>query len=211
VPRRPHNADHDLVGPVSLPLPRRGTSAMRPIDAEYSARELLGPRSDRWRHSAGVAHQAAELAERLGLDVDVLVSAAWLHDIGYADPLVVTGFHPLDGAQFLARHGWPMRVVGLVAQHSGAGYVAAARGLAVGLAAYPDEGGLMSDALTYADQIVGPAGDRMSPEERYAEMLLRRGPNSWNARVDHVRRPYLESVSRRVELHLERAPVLMGP
>jgi putative nucleotidyltransferase with HDIG domain len=184
---------------------------MRPVDAEYSARELLGPRSDRWRHSAGVAEQAAELAERLGLDVDVLVSAAWLHDIGYADPLVVTGFHPLDGAHFLADHGWSMRVVGLVAQHSGAGYVAAARGLAVGLAAYPDEGGLMSDALTYADQIVGPAGDRMSPEERYAEMLLRRGPNSWNARVDHVRRPYLESVSRRVELHLERAPVLMRP
>jgi putative nucleotidyltransferase with HDIG domain len=182
-----------------------------PHDAEYSARQLLGPHSDRWRHSAGVAEQVAELAERLGLDVDVLVSAAWLHDIGYAEPLAVTGFHPLDGARFLAHQGWPMRVVGLVAQHSGAGYVAAARGLAVGLAAYPDEGGLMSDALTYADQIVGPAGDRMPPEERYAEMLQRRGPKSWNARVDHVRRPYLESVSRRVELHLERAPVLMRP
>jgi len=27
--------------------------------------------------------------------------AAYLHDIGYAEPLVDTGFHPLDGAVYL--------------------------------------------------------------------------------------------------------------
>jgi hypothetical protein len=40
-----------------------------------------------------VRHRA--LATRLGLDGDVLEAAAWLHDIGYADVAVVTGFIPL--------------------------------------------------------------------------------------------------------------------
>ena len=86
----------------------------------------------------GVALRAVELAGPLGLDADVLEAAAWLHDIGYAEVVAVTGFHPLDGARYLAGCGWPECIVGLVAQHSGARYVAADRGLAEALAAYPD-------------------------------------------------------------------------
>ena len=33
------------------------------------------------------------------------MAAAWLHDIGYAEELLDTGFHPLDGARFLASAG----------------------------------------------------------------------------------------------------------
>jgi putative nucleotidyltransferase with HDIG domain len=170
--------------------------------AEELAYELLAPLGNRWRHTAGVAARAAELAPLLDLDGDVLVAAAWLHDIGYAEATRVTGFHPLDGARHLERLSWPAPIPGLVAHHSGAEFVAVARGLADALAAYPDAGGAMSDALTYADQTVGPDGARVSPTQRYAEMLRRHGPASFNARVDPVRRPHLRAVAARVERRL---------
>jgi putative nucleotidyltransferase with HDIG domain len=172
--------------------------------AEELAYELLAPLGNRWRHTAGVAARAAELATPLDVDREVLVAAAWLHDIGYSEAIRATGFHPLDGARHLARLSWPSPIVGLVAHHSGARFIAAARGLAEQLAAYPDAGGEISDALTYADQTVGPDGRRVSPARRYAEMLRRHGPASWNAKVDPVRRPHLQAVAARVEHRLAR-------
>jgi putative nucleotidyltransferase with HDIG domain len=174
--------------------------------AEKMARRLLGRTGDRWRHTVAVAERAAELAEQLGLDTDVLEAAAWLHDIGYADAVVVTGFHPLDGARYLAGREWPQRIVGLVAQHSGARFVADERGLGAALAAYPDDAGRMSDALTYADQTVGPTGKRVSTVERRAEMLRRHGPQSWNARADPMRNTFLRAVATRVEHRLAHKP-----
>jgi putative nucleotidyltransferase with HDIG domain len=167
--------------------------------AEFTAARLLCSVGDRWLHTVGVARRAAEAAEQLGLHADVLVAAAWLHDIGYARVASVTGFHPLDGAHYLAGELWPMRIAGLVAHHSGARFVAAARGLEKQLAAYPDEGGLMRDALTYADQTVGPAGQCVTVWQRRADMLRRHGPGSAYARVDHIRGPHLRAAVARVE------------
>lgn len=183
-----------LASDMSLGMPVR--------TAQDTARHLLSGLDDRWQHTQGVARRAAELADLLDADPDVLVTAAWLHDIGYAGCLGVTGFHPLDGADYLVGHGWPVRIAGLVAHHSGARFVAAARGLARALAAYPDEGGPIADALTYADQTVGPRGERVTQQERYAEMLHRHGPQSWNAKADHLRAPYLRAVVGRVEARL---------
>jgi putative nucleotidyltransferase with HDIG domain len=187
------------------PGPAVGSAALSTV-AQHTAARWVGPLGDRWLHTAGVASRAAEVAGPLGLDADVLVAAAWLHDIGYARVAVTTGFHPLDGARFLAGQLWPRRVVGLVAQHSAARFVATAVGLGSALAAYPDEGGLMSDALTYADQTVGPTGRRMTPEQRHTEMVLRHGPRSWNARVDHLRGPVLRAAAARVERRLAQVP-----
>ena len=173
--------------------------------AERTARLLLGDMGDRWRHTRGVAARAAELAVLLDVDADLLVASAWLHDIGYAGCAHDTGFHPIDGARHLAARGWPAPVTGLVAHHSGARFVAAARGLARALDAHPDGPAPVSDALTYADQTVGPDGVRVSVEQRRAEMLRRHGPASWNARVDHLRGPHLLAVARRVELRLRSA------
>ncbi|MEV4703060.1 HD domain-containing protein [Actinoplanes sp. NPDC049316] len=175
------------------------------VAAREIAHDLLAPLPNRWRHTAGVAARAAELASALDLDPDILVAAAWLHDIGYAEPTVVTGFHPLDGADHLAAHGWPLTVATQVAHHSGARFVAAARGLADRLAAYPFTEDLLSDALTYADQTVGPCGDRVTVADRHQEMLRRHGPASWNAQVDEVRFPYVAAAAARVEQHLAHA------
>ena len=43
----------------------------------------------------------------MALSGDVLVAAPWLHDIGYAVEVTDTGFHPLDGACYLASPGAP--------------------------------------------------------------------------------------------------------
>ena len=75
------------------------------FEAEDLAEPMLAaslPR--RWRHVRSVARRARWVAKQLSLSDD-LVAAAWLHDIGYAPELVVTGFHPLDGARYLRREG----------------------------------------------------------------------------------------------------------
>jgi hypothetical protein len=52
---------------------------------------LAGALPRRWRHVQSVARRAAWAAGRLSLPGE-LVAAAWLHDIGYAPGLAVTGF-----------------------------------------------------------------------------------------------------------------------
>jgi hypothetical protein len=147
-----------------------------------------------------------ELADTLdeAAGADLLVAAAWLHDIGYAPALRDTGFHPLDGARHLDRHGWPARLCGLVAHHSEAGCVAAARGLAGELAAFGREHSPMSDALTCADQTVGPHGRRMSVDERLADMVRRHGPGSPDAAVHQQRAPLIRAAVHRVQVRAAR-------
>ncbi|MEN3304455.1 MAG: hypothetical protein V7603_657 [Micromonosporaceae bacterium] len=174
--------------------------------ARTLAEMLLDGLDDRWRHTVAVARRAEELAATVNpADHDVLLVSAWLHDIGYSPIAHETGFHPLDGAAYLLRQGWPARVAGLVAHHSGAGFVAQAQGLLDALHGHPDEKSAVSDALTYADQSVGPAGQRLPIRLRMAEMLARHGPDSVQARVHHLRGPYLLAVADRVERRLPAA------
>lgn len=171
--------------------------------ARQLAEALLAEAGNRWKHTVGVATRAAELAVTVPAgDRGVLVAAAWLHDIGYADPLTDSGFHPLDGARHLDRSGWPRRVSALVAHHSGARLVAGVLGLGDQLDAYPQEDGPVADALTYADQTVDSTGQPVAPGQRMADMLHRHGPDSANARVHHLRGPRLLAVAARVERRL---------
>jgi putative nucleotidyltransferase with HDIG domain len=182
-----------------------GTTAIRSrVDAARTLTEiLLRDLPDRWAHSAGVADRAEQLAVTVApTDQETLVAAAWLHDIGYSDRLHDTGFHPLDGATYLRRHGWPTRICGLVAHHSGALFVARAHGLDTELGRFPRELSPVSDALTYADQTVGPGGRPMTLDERMSEMLARRGPDSLQAQVHHLREPHLRATAQRVERRL---------
>ncbi len=169
-----------------------------------AARELawrvIGGMESRWLHTVAVAERTEELFDAVpDRDRDTLVSAAWLHDVGYGDLARDTGFHPLDGARLLDRSGWPARINALVANHSGARLVAREWGLDEQLAAYPDEASPVSDALTYADQTTGSRGERLTVADRIADMLRRHGPHSANARVHHLRGPLLMATAARVE------------
>jgi hypothetical protein len=152
---------------------------MRQADwAREIARTLLeSPLPRRWAHVQGVARQARSLAPILGDDADLLESAAWLHDIGYSPDLVVTGFHPLDGARYLRDEQHAHAVLcGLVAYHSCAVHEAEDRGLAGELAAeFAPANLLLSDALTYCDMTTTPDGLPVEVESRLSEIQARYG------------------------------------
>jgi putative nucleotidyltransferase with HDIG domain len=174
--------------------------------ARAVARDLLSDLPTRWRHTATVAARAAELSATVApTDRDLLIAAAWLHDIGYSPALYESGFHALDGALYLERHGWPRRVCGLVAHHSGARFVARALGLQAALGRFTHELSAVSDALAYADQTVGPTGARLPIRQRMAEAVGRHGSGSAQARVHGPRRAHLLAAANRVERRLLRA------
>jgi len=82
---------------------------------ESYAGKLLRPVGDRWTHTTEVAQQAARVSAVLPeSDRDVLVAAAYLHDVGYAPQVAKSGFHALDGAIGLRELGVDYRVCCLV-------------------------------------------------------------------------------------------------
>jgi putative nucleotidyltransferase with HDIG domain len=141
---------------------------------------------------------AQRVAAATGLDREVLVSAAWLHDIGYAPELYDTGFHPMDGARHLRRQGVDERVVRLVAHHSCARFEATARGLEDEFwADFPAPDPAYQDVLCYCDMTTGPAGDRVDASDRLDEIQVRYGPGHPVTRfVDRARAEILASVAR---------------
>jgi hypothetical protein len=135
----------------------------------------------RWAHSRGVAGQAIAVGQLVPEHADLLQAAAWLHDIGYANPLAVTGFHPLDGARRLrdTRFG-DTTLWSLVAHHSCAEIEAEVRGLGEVLAAeFPlgEVDPFLVAALTYCDMTTGPDGNPLTVDERITEILNRYGPD----------------------------------
>jgi predicted hydrolase (HD superfamily) len=81
-----------------------------------------------------------------------------LHDIGYAPTIQETDFHPLGGGLYLREQGWDERLAALVAHHSGTRFVPVERGFAALMADFDFVDDAVTDALTYADQTVGPRG-----------------------------------------------------
>jgi hypothetical protein len=100
------------------------------IWAERFVPELLEPLEARWRHTQRVVERTRSFHGMLVADeLDVLISAAYLHGVGYAPVIAKTGFHPLDGARFVRDAGHE-RLAGLVAHHSASQAEAEERGLA---------------------------------------------------------------------------------
>lgn len=92
---------------------------------------LVGLQETRAAHSRQVALTVAQVAPQwVHQDqVDDVTTAALLHDIGYREDLATTGFHPIDGAAYLAAAGFSPLVCHLVATHTAAHLEARARGI----------------------------------------------------------------------------------
>ena len=155
------------------------------MDAASWARELAQrllaeslPR--RWVHSQGVGRKAESISHLLGDDGDTLICAAWLHDVGYAPPLVDSGSHALDGARYLRDVAKAdERICRLVAHHSCAAIEARNRGLHEQLEAeFPYVDAPVTDALTYCDMTTSPDGEPIEVHERLDEILVRYEPGS---------------------------------
>jgi hypothetical protein len=160
----------------------------------------------RWRHVRSVSRRARWVAGKLSLSED-LVTAAWLHDIGYAPDLVEMGFHPLDGARFLRQTGLDDEVLSLVAYHSCAEIEADVRGLGEVLASEVKPGDpQLADALLYCDMTTGPDGDYVRPAERLVEIRGRYGPDHEVTRFVERAASRILSTAGRVEELLASQP-----
>jgi hypothetical protein len=143
--------------------------------AVEQASSLLPPLGNRWLHVQGVARQAQWVSKMFDEnDQAHLIASAYLHDIGYAPPIKTTGFHPLDGACYLQSNN-QNRLASLTAYHSEAQFEAALRGLLTELEKFPREYSEVADALTYCDLTTSPIGQRVTLEERIADILKRYG------------------------------------
>ncbi|MFE5601944.1 HD domain-containing protein [Streptomyces coelicoflavus] len=176
-----------------------------PQGAAELAESLLPPLGNRWLHTQAVAARAQEVSAAVPEeDRDLLVAAAWLHDLGYAPELRDTGFHPIDGARHLESLGAPARLVRLVAHHSGAVYEAEQRGLTAELDAYEREDSPVLDALIYADMTTGPAGQSFDFDRRIDEILERYAEGSEVHNAISKARPYLGAAVERTRARLAR-------
>lgn len=174
-------------------------------DAKWAsevARKLLeDPLPRRWAHTQGVARRARSLASVLGKDARLLEAAAWLHDIGYSPDLVVTGFHPLDGARYLrdVEHADEL-LCGLVAHHSCAINEAKERGLTHALRReFKPASGVLSDALTYCDMTTTPDGRPVMVEDRISEIHSRYGESHLVSRSIKRSTPHIRGSVRAIE------------
>jgi hypothetical protein len=107
-----------------------------------------------------------------------MVTAATLHDIGYAHE--ATGFHALDGAAFLQAEGFSPLVCHLVAHHSCSHLEAEVRGLSPGVFdpyGFDEDVELLHRLICWADMTTGPEGDTVTVEERLQEIQRRYGPD----------------------------------
>ena len=92
-----------------------------------------------------------------------LAAAAWLHDIGYAPALAVTGFHCLDGARHLAGKGSPPSLVAIVGWQTGAAFEANERGLRIQLEKLPAPFADDLQVVNLLDLVIGPKGQPTTP------------------------------------------------
>ena len=145
-----------------------------PPRAAALGEHLLAPLGRRWRHVEGVARRAGSLSSLASAEErPAILTAAWLHDVGYAPAIVVTGLHSLDGARYLRSEGWPELVVCLVAHHTGAEVEAEERGLTRELAEFDRPPEPLLDLVTTADLTTSPDGGEVDASQRLAEIVQR--------------------------------------
>ncbi|WP_459550150.1 HD domain-containing protein [Nocardia sp. X0981] len=171
--------------------------------AERLAREYLAPLPRRVAHVEGVARRAVEAAPAVA-DPELLVTAAWLHDIGYAPALATTGFHPVDGARFLRQLGADDRLCGLVANHSCACVEARRRGVSI---EWADEDSAERDALWWADMTTTPTGGLTEVAARIAEVRARYGSDHVVSLSVAEAAPHLLAAAERTEERIRRTAV----
>lgn len=193
---------HDRAGPLYAD----GVDPAVVDRARSVAAARLAELPSRLAHVGGVAAVAVDVAAALAVDEsDMVVAAAWLHDVGYARSIRRTGFHPVDGAEFVRAAGFAQSVVSLVAYHSGSVIEAEERGLTAELAAFPAPPAGLLDVVTYADMTTGPNGEGMDVQQRLAEILVRYPPDDVVHRAITRSAPELMAAVGRVQRRLATA------
>jgi hypothetical protein len=187
------------------------------VDIDWAAKtasEMLAPLGRRWLHVQAVAGRARVLSATIFAstrEAELLIAAAYLHDIGYAPAIADTGFHPLDGGRFVRDSGSP-EVAELVAQHTGARNEALLRGIDL-LAEFPFQDSMLHRALTFCDLTSGPDGRRATVDDRVAEIVERYGENHVVSRAILMGVPEFKAIESEMErlINVSGSPESLPP
>jgi hypothetical protein len=176
-------------------------------DARALAESLLVDDPTRLEHVRGAGTVAGMVASALSPhQPEMIIAAAWLHDIGYAPAIARTGFHPVDGALFLAREGWPDPVVFMVAHHSQAAVLAPYYGVQHHMALLEHVHGVADDIITFSDLRAGPNGLGAEPRDRVEDMRRRHADSGVVPRaIREARYRMLLTAAARVNAEVNRA------
>ncbi|MGI9612802.1 MAG: HD domain-containing protein [Acidimicrobiales bacterium] len=178
-----------------------------PLCANILARELLAEElPNRWQHVQAVGERTKLFADAHDRPTfDKLRAAGIVHDIGYADQVRETGFHPIDGARHLRRLGFDEDIVSLVAHHTCAHIEADLRGLQPALLQeFPLRPELPHDELLYCDLTTGPTGQVLTVEARLCDVKRRYGPDDLVHRFITIAEDQLLAAAGRAEAKIGR-------
>ena len=152
----------------------------------------------RFEHVKGVVERAYMVSEFLENDKEFLISAAYLHDIGYSNLLNKNNFHPLDGALYLKSKNLD-RLASLVAYHSSALFEAELRGFSKQLKQFEKEDSLIDSALTYCDMTTNSEGKQVSFKDRLDNIFSRYDKSTIVYAAMNKSLPKLENDVKRIE------------
>lgn len=135
-----------------------------------------------------------ELNPSIVLDENLAYCSALLHDVGYLEPLAVTGFHPLDGYNYLSRVGY-LTIAKIVIEHSSSREEANLLGLV--LPAGTDN--LIAKVLSSWDMRVKQGGAIVTYDERLHDIAERYGEDSLVYRANIAAKPRITEVIEEIE------------
>ena len=184
------------------------TNFFSPGEAERFVCAAFAEQHGRLQHILNIAElvrQSArdinELNPGTNLDETLAYCAGLLHDIGYYEPIAVSGFHPLDGYNFLEAQN-ARRIGELIVGHSSAPEEAELLGLALPQV----EDNLIARLLTYWDMQVMQGGKLVSYQMRLDDIRLRYGESSIVVCAHQQARPRIEQIIAEIDRLLKKSP-----
>jgi hypothetical protein len=181
-----------------------------PAEAATMLSEVLPARSHRLAHSLAVGRKAETIADMLEPErAGLLVAAAYLPDVGYAEVAAGTGMHQLDGARYLRELGCDDSLCRLVAHHTFARIEARNKDLGGVLEAeFPLPDGDLADLLdlvTFCDLTTSSDGAPVTVAARLAGIFERYAPEHVVSVTMREAEPLARDVVERVQLRLDEA------
>lgn len=135
-------------------------------------------------HTLGVVHNCRNLIKVHSLskqDAELLLTAAYLHDIGHSEDINVTGFYQFDAYKHLLFSGWDLEVCSLVLHHSEARYYPHQKDPEIQSAfkkALPKRLEEVYKLLNLADMTSNSRGEHVSFKERFLDIKNNYGANN---------------------------------